>query len=124
MRHVAEKQGLVLEQFYEQVGWPLYKKYGHAFDAFKLAVTYVGTAARMARATSEQMSETLLDASVLGHVLGGSEPDKVFEDLTMTPEVREELLNNIRRRLTPQPVKIRSGANARSIATVLCLLRH
>ena len=27
----------------------------------------------------------------------------------MTPEVREELLLNIKRRLTPQPVKIRSG---------------
>jgi len=45
--------------------------------------------------------------------VGGSEPDKVFEGLTMTPEVREELLNNIRRRLTPQPVKIRSGTAAR-----------
>ena len=41
MRHVAEKQGLVLEKFYEQVGWPLYRKYGHAYDAFKLAVQYV-----------------------------------------------------------------------------------
>jgi translation initiation factor 2 subunit 1 len=32
----------------------------------------------------------------------------VFEGLEMTPELREELLNNIRRRLTPQAVKIRA----------------
>lgn len=30
-----------LEQLYEQVGWPLGKKYGHPYDAFKLALTYV-----------------------------------------------------------------------------------
>lgn len=28
-----------LEQLYEQVGWPLGKKYGHPYDAFKLALT-------------------------------------------------------------------------------------
>ncbi|TPX31180.1 hypothetical protein SmJEL517_g05432 [Synchytrium microbalum] len=75
MRHVAEKQQLNLEDLYVAVGWPLYKKYGHAYDAFKLAL---------------------------------QEQDKVFEGLQMTPEVKEDLLTNIRRRLTPQPVKIRA----------------
>jgi len=28
-----------LEQLYEQVAWPLGKKYGHPYDAFKLALT-------------------------------------------------------------------------------------
>ena len=28
-----------LEQLYEQVGWPLGKKYGHPYDAFKLTLT-------------------------------------------------------------------------------------
>uniref|UniRef100_A0A7S1YLL2 Uncharacterized protein n=1 Tax=Grammatophora oceanica TaxID=210454 RepID=A0A7S1YLL2_9STRA len=27
---------------YERIGWPLYKKYGHAFDAFKLAISDEG----------------------------------------------------------------------------------
>jgi hypothetical protein len=40
----------------------------------------------------------------------GSDSDKVLEGLTMTSAVREELMSNIRRRLTPQPVKIRAGA--------------
>lgn len=38
MRHTAEKLGLRLEDLYEQVAWPLYRTYGHAYDAFKVAV--------------------------------------------------------------------------------------
>ena len=38
MRHVAEKLDMSLESLYEQVGWPLYKKFGHAFEAFKRAL--------------------------------------------------------------------------------------
>lgn len=30
-----------LEQLYEQIAWPLGKQYGHPYDAFKLALTYV-----------------------------------------------------------------------------------
>ena len=35
MRHVAETTGQDLEQLYEKICWPLYKAYGHAFEAFK-----------------------------------------------------------------------------------------
>ncbi|KAJ1558419.1 hypothetical protein HK096_000996, partial [Nowakowskiella sp. JEL0078] len=38
MRHVAQKLGLDLEELYNDVGWPLYKTYGHAYEAFKLAI--------------------------------------------------------------------------------------
>jgi len=38
MRHVAETTLAKLEDLYVQFGWPLYKKYGHAFEAFKLLV--------------------------------------------------------------------------------------
>jgi hypothetical protein len=41
MRHVSEKCEVPLQDLYEQFGWPLYKKYGHAFEAFKLAISYV-----------------------------------------------------------------------------------
>ncbi|KAI9102696.1 eukaryotic translation initiation factor 2 alpha subunit-domain-containing protein [Phlyctochytrium arcticum] len=75
MRHVAERLNWSLEELYEKYGWPLYRKYGHAYEAFKLAIT---------------------------------EPDTVFEGLVLTEEVKKELHNNIRRRLTPQPVKIRA----------------
>jgi translation initiation factor 2 subunit 1 len=40
MRHVAEKTKVDLEELYTSIGWPLYRKYGHAYDAFKIAITY------------------------------------------------------------------------------------
>lgn len=75
MRHVAEKRQTPVEELYKQVAWPLYKKYGHAYDAFKISIT---------------------------------EPEKVFEDLTISPETLTELRTNINRRLTPQPIRIRA----------------
>lgn len=38
MRHVAETLEIDLEPLYQRIGWPLYRKYGHAFEAFKLIV--------------------------------------------------------------------------------------
>ena len=39
MRHVAETTGAELTALYEQIGWPLYKMYGHAHDAFRQMIT-------------------------------------------------------------------------------------
>jgi len=39
MRHVAETTQRPLEELYVQFGWPLYTKFGHAYDAFKIAIT-------------------------------------------------------------------------------------
>ncbi|KAK3813017.1 MAG: eukaryotic translation initiation factor 2 subunit alpha [Benniella sp.] len=75
MSTVAKKENKDLEVLYEQLAWPLYAKYGHAYDAFKAAL---------------------------------NEPEKVFEGLEIDDGTKEELLNNIKRRLTPQPVKIRA----------------
>lgn len=38
LRHCAEKFGLPLEELYRTIGWPLNRKYGHAYDAFKLLI--------------------------------------------------------------------------------------
>eukprot|EP01012_Entosiphon_sulcatum_P040949 TRINITY_DN546_c0_g1_i1.p1 TRINITY_DN546_c0_g1~~TRINITY_DN546_c0_g1_i1.p1 ORF type:complete len:334 (-),score=90.15 TRINITY_DN546_c0_g1_i1:102-1103(-) len=38
MKHVAEECKCSLESLYQAVAWPLYAKYGHAFDAFNMAV--------------------------------------------------------------------------------------
>ncbi|OLL25622.1 Eukaryotic translation initiation factor 2 subunit alpha [Neolecta irregularis DAH-3] len=76
MRNVAEKQSLPLEAIYEKVGWPLYKKYGHAYEAFRIAIT---------------------------------NSDSVFEGIEApSSNVLPELISQIARRLTPQPVKIRT----------------
>ncbi|KAI8148503.1 eukaryotic translation initiation factor 2 alpha subunit-domain-containing protein [Fennellomyces sp. T-0311] len=80
LRHVAEKHDIALKELYETIGWPLYKKFGHAYDAFKLAI---------------------------------AEPGPVFEGMNIQPDVMSELLANIKRRMTPQPVKIRAQLDLR-----------
>lgn len=39
LRHCAEKYSLALESLYQTIGWPLNRKYGHAYDAFKLSIS-------------------------------------------------------------------------------------
>ena len=39
MRHVAEATLTPLETLYQEIGWPLDRKYGHSHDAFKLSIT-------------------------------------------------------------------------------------
>lgn len=74
MRHVAETTHANLEDLYTTLGWPLYKKYGHAYEAFKAAIT---------------------DSSIL-------------DPFNLKPELKDSIIKNIQRRLTPQPVKIRA----------------
>lgn len=76
LRHVAATFDKSLESLYISIGWKLYKKYGHAYDAFKLA---------------------LADSD-----------DDIFEGIEIEAEVRTALVTYIKRRLAPQPVKIRS----------------
>lgn len=76
LRHVADQKKMRLDFLYQTVGWPLYRKYGHAYDAFKLA---------------------LQDAD-----------DNIFDGLDVSVEIQQALVQYIKRRLAPQPVKIRS----------------
>jgi len=80
LRHTAEKRKLYLQDLYEKVGWPLYKKYGHAYDAFKLALT----------------EDALMTT------------DDPFNEVEIPADLKDELKTYIRRRLAPQPIKIRS----------------
>ena len=87
MRHVAEKTSVPLEELYTSIGWPLYRKYGHAYDAFKISISYTN----LMSSTNHRQS------------------DSVFTGLAMpSPAVLPVLLQQISRRLTPQPAKIRA----------------
>jgi len=59
MRHVAEKTGADMEQINDLVAWPLYKKYGHAYDAFKLSITYVSSS-EIGRKLSDELNVAFL----------------------------------------------------------------
>jgi len=78
LRHVAERRKFYLEDLYERIGWPLYKKYGHAYDAFRLAIS---------------------DEKNAG------DP---FADIDVPQDLKDEIKTYITRRLAPQPIKIRS----------------
>mmetsp|Transcript_28576 Transcript_28576/g.60597 ORF Transcript_28576/g.60597 Transcript_28576/m.60597 type:complete len:341 (-) Transcript_28576:251-1273(-) len=84
LRHLAERRKFHLEDLYERIAWPLYRKYGHAYDAFKIA---------------------LAEESGGG---GNGEADDPFSTIEVPPDVVDELKLYIRRRLAPQPVKIRA----------------
>eukprot|EP00268_Persea_americana_P051496 TRINITY_DN5697_c0_g1_i4.p1 TRINITY_DN5697_c0_g1~~TRINITY_DN5697_c0_g1_i4.p1 ORF type:complete len:344 (-),score=74.85 TRINITY_DN5697_c0_g1_i4:830-1861(-) len=94
MRHVAETMQLDLEDLYIHVGWPLYRKYGHAFEAFKLIVTDPDS---VLNSLTREVKEIGPD---------GQEVTKVVP--AMSEEVKDALIKNIRRRMTPQPLKIRA----------------
>jgi len=88
MRHVAETTGADLEALYQQIGWPLYKMYGHAHDAFRQMIT---------DAEADVVFQRLKD-----EVHGGQDIP------VLSPDVKDGILKNVRRRLTPQPIKIRA----------------
>eukprot|EP01018_Ginkgo_biloba_P004282 Gb_28065 [translate_table: standard] len=94
MRHVAETLDADLEDLYIHVGWPLYRKYGHAFEAFKVIVTDPDSV----------LNNLTREVKEIGP--DGQEVIKV--EPAMSDDVKDALIKNIRRRMTPQPLKIRA----------------
>ncbi|PPR97188.1 hypothetical protein GOBAR_AA23482 [Gossypium barbadense] len=94
MRHVAETLDIDLEELYIKIGWPLYRKYGHAFEAFKIIVTD---------------PDSVLNTLTCEVKKPGPDGQEVTEVVpAVTEEVKDALVKNIRRRMTPQPLKIRA----------------
>ncbi|CAL5415501.1 unnamed protein product [Camellia sinensis] len=94
MRHVAETMAVDLEDLYIHVGWPLYRKYGHAIEAFKLIVNDPDSV----------LNSLTRDVKEIGP--DGQEVTKVVP--AMSEEVKDAFVKNIRRRMTAQPLKIRA----------------
>ena len=76
MRHVAETTGCNLEQLYAEVAWPLYRMYGHAYNAFAGMVTDAEADAVWKRLVEEEHK--------------GEAP------AVLSPAVKEGILSNIR----------------------------
>jgi translation initiation factor 2 subunit 1 len=74
LRQVADNNNMPLKNLYQLVGWPLYKKYGHCYDAFKMVLT---------------------------------DSENIYEGLNVPKELQESLTNYIKKRLAPQPIKVR-----------------
>eukprot|EP01136_Pigoraptor_vietnamica_P002163 Opistho-1_new@29739 len=78
LRHVADTLKIDLEELYTKTAWPLDRKYGGPGSSY------------------EAFKEAVKD------------PEGVFGGLELDEKTREVLISNIRRRLTPQPTKIRA----------------
>ena len=84
-RHAAETTNTNLEDLYKAFTWPVYKKYGHAHAGFR---------------QMSSSAETLFSEAI---EISGAEGEAV-----LTPEVRDALIKDIKRRMTPVPLKIRA----------------
>lgn len=78
-RHVADQRKMRLEDVYKMIGWPLYSKYKHAYDAFKMAL-------------SADNTDDIFECC----------PEKIQDDM------KSMILAYVKRRLAPQPVKVRA----------------
>ncbi|XP_058203193.1 eukaryotic translation initiation factor 2 subunit alpha homolog [Rhododendron vialii] len=94
MRHVAETMEVDLEDLYVRFGWPFYRKYGHAIEAFKSIVSDPDS---IIDSLSREVKE-------IGP--NGKEVTKFVP--AISEEVKDALVKNIRRRMTPHPLKIRA----------------
>mmetsp|Transcript_15060 Transcript_15060/g.48028 ORF Transcript_15060/g.48028 Transcript_15060/m.48028 type:complete len:325 (-) Transcript_15060:24-998(-) len=83
LRNAAMSLDRPLEDLYRLVAWPLAKKFGHAHDGMRLAVSDATTA---------------------------------FEGIEVPEDVMTEVLKNIRRRLTPQPHRVRADVEVTCFA--------
>jgi translation initiation factor 2 subunit 1 len=75
MRHMSNRLHVPIKSLYERVGWPLYRRYGHAYDALQLAV---------------------------------ADPAPILRDLTLADAERAELVEHVKTKMTPQPLKVRA----------------
>lgn len=78
----------------DTVTWPLYKKHGHAFEAFKL----IG---QDPNSVLGELTKTVTRKTESGEEVTETVP-------AVIPEMREAFVVNIRRRMTPTPLKIRA----------------
>mmetsp|Transcript_12505 Transcript_12505/g.17053 ORF Transcript_12505/g.17053 Transcript_12505/m.17053 type:complete len:344 (+) Transcript_12505:112-1143(+) len=98
LRHVAETTPANLEDLYTQFGWPCYKKYGHAFEGFKMLV----------QDGSNGFQEFAVPSKAPEDLAEGEEPEMILPPVLQALEVRECIIKNIQRRMTPEPLKIRA----------------
>ncbi|KAL6049116.1 Eukaryotic translation initiation factor 2 subunit alpha [Balamuthia mandrillaris] len=125
MAHVADTQEVpegaapkTMEELYAQLGWPLYRKYGHAYDAFKKAARCIPIPISISIPIPFLLlfsSFVLLvwfayclilqSGSFLYSVCSGED---IFEGLEVDEILKDTLLKAIQHRLGSQPVKVQA----------------
>lgn len=96
MGHMSQQLKVPIEDLCQRISFPLYRTYGHAYDAFQKAEAYVSVRFPWV------WSMLGLEALCVFVRLERREPDAVFAGLTMTAEERSVLLKKIQHSMTPQ----------------------
>lgn len=98
---------LSIEELYEKIAWPLYKKYKieSQNEDEKKVIDNLDNGKLPFNKLLFLQTEYLHCYDVFKK---GVSDDSVFEGLDMTSEMRTSLKSHIRRRLTPQPIKFRA----------------
>ena len=126
MRHVADRQGKRLEELYEMVGWPLYRKYGHAYDALKLCLSGDDDDVLQVCPNIESATKNCLLDFVKKKL--SPQPIKVRADLEVTcfsysgiNAIREALIHGQRECVDVCPIQIRLIAPPMYVLTTMTL---
>lgn len=106
LRHVADQRSFRLETLYQTVGWPLYRKYGHAYDAFKALTS--GFVLSPLFICFIYFCCCLDCTDICINIIHRDSDEDIFEGLEIDPETKQALVSHVKRKLAPQPVKIRS----------------
>jgi len=126
MRHVADRQGRTLEDLYKMVGWPLYKKYGHAYDAFKLCPS--GENKDVFEACNELDNATHVCLVDYVKKKLSPQPIKVRADVEVTcftyegiNAIRDALVKGLERSIDECPIQIKLIAPPMYVMTTMTL---
>ena len=126
MRHVADRCGQTLEELYKIVGWPLYKKYGHAYDAFKLCLSGENEDVFEACPSMETETKACLTDYVKKKL--SPQPIKVRADIEVTcftyegiNAIREALFKGQEASIDDCPIQIRLIAPPMYVMTTMTL---
>jgi translation initiation factor 2 subunit 1 len=127
LRHVAEQHGASLEDTYAAIGWPMYRKHGHAYDAFELALGDSAVDIFAGIPTDEDMKQNLL-AYIKRRM--ARQPVKVRSDIEVTcstyegiDAIKEALLEGEAQSTSDCPVRIKLIAPPMYVVTSMTLDR-
>ncbi|KAF0983768.1 hypothetical protein FDP41_007683 [Naegleria fowleri] len=81
MRHLAETTHQDMEFLYSKIAWPLFRKFGHAYDAFKMAISNPDQVFQDIEFPSEETKENLI--SIIQNRLK-PQPVKLRADIQVT----------------------------------------
>ena len=100
VKHTSGKLRVPMLSLYERIFWPLYRAYGHAYEALQVAVSEPEVILGPAGGT--------LPAGASGWPLAAPSKRPAGCHVDITPEERAEIYDFIQAKMKPQPLRIRA----------------